>query len=122
MHLRNDAKHLPRLRLRGDDRRRHCVSVRLSPRELRHIRQLATGGARKSLGQTVREIALGAVPVYVPEPNHERWAELARALANVNQLAYHLNCGRIPEDVRPLLAEVFAAVVALRAELRGEKI
>ncbi len=72
-------------------------------------------------GQLLREVALGRRPVVVPEINHARWADHSRTLSNLNQIAFHLNAGRVPEEVRPVLIQLMAEVRALRAELRGQE-
>jgi hypothetical protein len=109
-------------RHKGEARRRHCVSVRLNTAELAKV-QAWTGGAtrRKKLGQVLRDAALGRGAVVVPQVNQTRWEELARTLSNLNQIAYHLNSGRIPEDVRPLLRDLLKEVRDLRAELHGKE-
>lgn len=110
----------PLPRLKGDDRRTHCVSVRLNAFELQKLAAWARGSNRK-LGQVLREIALLKTPPIVPVANQAHWESLARALGNLNQVAYSLNQGLILEDVRPLLSAVLIEVIALRAELRGEE-
>lgn len=109
-------------RYRGAARRLHCVSVRLNAAELAKVQTWTRGAAhRKKLGQVLRDAALGRTTVVVPQVNQTCWEELARTLSNLNQLAYHLNSGRIPEDVRPLLRTLLKEVRDLRAELHGKE-
>ena len=68
----------------------------------------------------LRDAGLNAKVVVVPAINQTRWEDLARALSNLNQFAYHLNTGRLPEDVRPLLQNLLLAIRDLRAELLGK--
>jgi hypothetical protein len=100
--------------------RSHCVSVRLSPTEYARLTAWATN-ERKQRGRLAREIILGAQPRVIPEINHARWEEHARTLSNLNQIAYHLNAGRLPGEIRLLLQSLLGEVHALRAELRGEE-
>lgn len=112
--------HLAQIHARSrTELREHCVSVRLSPGEYRQLSSWAEL-ERKQCGRLAREIILGAQPRMIPEINHARWEDHARTLSNLNQIAYYLNSGRLPGDIRPLLQELLREVHALRAELRGE--
>ena len=112
----------PKARHKGADRRKHCVSVRLNDAELTKVQAwTGAGGHTKKLGQVLRETAFGRTVVVVPKANQAEWEELARALSNLNQLAFHLNSGRLPEDVRPILRELLKEVRDLRADLLGKE-
>lgn len=70
--------------------RHHCVSVRLNDEELAQLDRQRGAMAR---GEWLRCAALDKLPPVVPEPNQQKWAELARHGANLNQIARHLNAG-----------------------------
>jgi len=109
-------------RFKGPARRTHCVSVRLNEVELARVKTWTGGFYRpRKLGQVLRDVALGRAAIVVPEVNRDRWQELARALSNLNQLAFHLNSGRLPEDVRPILRELLKKVRDLRTDLLGKE-
>ncbi len=114
--------HLAKLRARqtGASLRSRCVSLRLSASEHDLLAKWAIA-ERKQLGRLAREILFGARPRLIPEINYARWEDHARTLANLNQLAYHLNAGRIVEDLRPLLQRLLEEVQSFRAELRGQE-
>jgi hypothetical protein len=98
------------------ERRTHCVSVRLSARELA---QLEAARGRMTRGTWLRRAALEGPPRTVPEVNRQAWAQLARVSGNFNQLIAAINGGRadaVPED---LLHELREAVAAVRAGLIG---
>ena len=67
----------------------------------------------------IRKAAMGQRVSTVPMGNAARWASLSRLSANLNQIARHLNSGRVDgidvETVEHLLDEVRA----LRLELLG---
>lgn len=105
----------------GTDRRQQCVSVRLSSAEYARVSAWAIG-ARKKKGQLLREVALRATPALIPENNLVRWTAHAKTLSNLNQLCWHLNAGRLPGEIRPVLATLLGEVRAFRAELRGEEV
>ena len=63
----------------------------------------------------------------MPEPNEEKWRDLARVCANLNQIAYQLNqkeknLDESDGDLRPLLKELLDKVQHLRADLRGNSV
>ena len=75
----------------------------------------------KALGARVRPVAA------VPEVNVQVYEELARTAANINQLAHHLNEGRITGKIRSInvetvheeLRRMYGHVAALRRDLLG---
>ena len=98
------------------EKRTHCVSVRLNDDELDELdlrRNLA--GGRMQRGAYLRAAAFRALPrpAVVPELNRQAWIELARAAANLNQIAAHLNMGQRQEvqDIKDRLAQFRAALI-----------
>lgn len=98
------------------DKRGHCVSVRLNGRELA---QLDAQRGRFQRGEWLRMAALDQLPPTVPAANVKAWAELARLAANLNQAQSSINRGDVAEHQVELLADIRAAVDALRRELVG---
>lgn len=92
--------------------RTRCVSVRLSELELTALDRARGGHAR---GRYLRDTWLDA-PVAPPIPsiNQLAWQELARAAANLNQIAYHLHIGDTPD-----LPHLRADLAAFRCALIG---
>lgn len=72
-----------------------------------------------ALSTFARKSALGQRIASVPQPNAERWAELARLSGNLNQLAKAANEGKRVEVDFVLLMEVADGVRKLRLELLG---
>jgi hypothetical protein len=102
------------------EQRSHCVSVRLSTAELFRV-ELDSKLNRKRKASVLRDAYLKGSPPIVPPANVDLWRELSRALSNLNQVAAHLNAGKLPEDYRPLLADLAQKVHDLRADLVGQK-
>lgn len=100
----------------ADQQRRHPVTCRLTDAEL--VRVDAARGA-VTRGAFLRRAALAAPPRVVPEVNRAAWVELARLSANLNQLARHLNEGRLGALPEWQPDELRAAVDRLRADLIG---
>lgn len=95
--------------------RRRCVSVRLSPQENAELDRRR--GAQQK-GRFIRNLFLGRPePKQIPEINRKAYIELARAAANLNQIARALNRGDqiIMEDLIRELQEF------RRAMLRGRE-
>lgn len=67
-----------------EQRRTHCVSVRLSPAELADLD--AKRGAFQR-GEWLRMAAMDQLPPSIPAINGTAWSELARAAGNLNQIA-----------------------------------
>lgn len=105
-------------RLPVDQRRDHCVSVRVNDDELERIDILRrlTGSQR---GEFLRIAALhpNRLPPQVPALNREAWTELSRAASNLNQLAMKSNFG----DHVPL-AQVRDELAAFRSALLGARL
>lgn len=109
-------------RLRDDEKRDHCVSVRVNESELSRLD--AERGAYKR-GEWVRRSWLKTTPRQAaPEVNRQAWSELARVCSNLNQIAYHANSScslseKDKEKLFPLLDEVKIRVGLLRNDLLG---
>jgi len=89
----------------ADQRRDHCVSVRLNPAELA---KLDAERGKLQRGEAMRAAFLGVTPPPPPAPlNLIAWRELSHAQANLNQLARAVNGGESVE-VREILEEVRA--------------
>lgn len=104
----NRAKRRGRTAL--DDPRTHCVSVRLNDEELAILN--AKRGTMKQ-GEWMRCAALDKLPPIVPEPNIEKWQALARAAANLNQIARSL------KDLKGISDEQFAQVRKVLTDFRA---
>jgi hypothetical protein len=57
----------------------------------------------------------------LPTGNAARWSSLARLSGNLNQIARHLNSGRIDGIDAGIIAALHDEVRALRLELLGAK-
>lgn len=109
-----------------DAAREHRVNLRLNADEYARIKATAS-----TLGLApaayLRRVGLGVVPTpppVVPAVNLEKWAELGRALSNVNQIVRELHRGNVPvvgPDVLPLLRTIRDELHATREALRGRK-
>ncbi len=97
--------------LPDEDLRKHQVGCRLTDAEAEHVDRLR---GEVSRGEWLRRAALGRPPCIVPPLNREAWLTLARAAANLNQIAHALNIG----DELPL-GEVRAMLDAFRRGLIG---
>lgn len=90
--------------------RNHCVSVRLDPEELAELDKLR-GRIRR--GTYLRLCFLGNPPPRIPSINREAWQALARASANLNQIASRVNAGDLQdiEEIREALKEFRMALL-----------
>ena len=112
---RGGGKALPPEQLRT-----HCVSVRLSAAELE---QLDARRGELQRGEWLRVAALDVLPPVIPELNREAWIELARAAANLNQLAFRTNTGATPEIEEAIRAQPdFQAAWTDRIRLEAQKV
>lgn len=103
--------------------RTHCVSVRLTPRELERWRQARDRTGRRELGAWVRAVveqALGRpgipgdVPV-VPLINHAAYGQLVQAANNLNQLTRYAHQNReLPAAILAAVEEIGNAALAVR--------
>ena len=79
-------------KLTDNECRKNCVSVRLNEVELELLNHRR--GALKR-GEWLRMAALDQLPPAIPELNQKAWVELAKAAANLNQIAANLNHGEL---------------------------
>lgn len=99
-----------------NERRNHCVSVRLNKHELD---LLDARRAHFERGEWLRMAAIDQLPCSIPSLNREAWIELARLAANLNQFQAAINSGRARGYPSNFLEEVLAQVKALRRDLLG---
>jgi hypothetical protein len=101
-----------------DDPRIHCISVRLNDEELAILN---SNRANMKKGEWLRCAAVDRLPTVVPEPNKQKWLELAKAANNLNQVARRLNeLMNIDEAqfvlVRKILNEFRSSLLGVRDE------
>jgi hypothetical protein len=113
----NDKYHKRRGRtpLNPPDKRIYTVSARLNAEELALLDSKC--GAMKR-GEWMRCASLDSFRPVVPEPNQEKWAELARSASNLNHIAKHLNANNQALNVKEL-DEVRDALIEFRALIIG---
>ena len=75
-------------KLSDQDRRTHCVSVRLNEVELSRLDARRQGCQR---GEYMRMAFMGKLPNEVPAINKTAWVELSKSAGNLNQIAKKLN-------------------------------
>lgn len=94
-----------------EEKRSHCVSVRLNKSEIAWLDQ---SRGKLQRGEFLRAASMGKLPKTIPTINREHWQELARIGSNINQIAARLNMGHtLPLD------EVREEIMALRMALVG---
>ncbi len=101
------------------ERRTHMLSVYVNAGELAILERRTAAAGIREVGAYVRVAVMAQRPprAVVPAINREAWWSLARATANLNQIAAHLNGGgRFDERGTARLAP---ALDALREEVRG---
>lgn len=102
------------------EKRTHCVSTRVANDELAVL--LADAKARHlKLGALLRETYFDPSRPTVPQVNLAKWQSLEKALGDLQRLAFGLNAGQLPGDVRPVLGEVIEGIHHLRADLAGQR-
>lgn len=94
------------------------VDVYLDAAERAEIHRRAAE-ARLPVSAFIRKSALGQRVATVPAGNAERWSSLGRLTANLNQIAHHLNSGRISGIDADLLERLTVEVRGLRLDLIG---
>jgi len=110
--------------LPDEQRRRHTVSTRFNPAELKELDRLSTSvGLRR--GEYLRLAAFQALPPTIPELNKEAWQELSKAASNLNQIAYQLNKKGVEvdvdiEEVRNILAYFRQILIEVGEGYEGE--
>jgi len=108
----------------AEERREDVIGVRVNAAERALLDDQAVAAGR-DVGTYLREAGLRRRVVgTVPAVNVEAWRELARATANLNQIAAHLNGGgRFDERGTARMAQALdalrAEVTALRLDLLG---
>lgn len=96
----------------ADQRREHCVSVRLNAAELAKLDEQR---GKLQRGEALRASLLGTTPPPAPDRlNLTAWQQLARAQANLNQLARSVNSCDAVE-----INEILNGVRAFRNALIG---
>lgn len=81
-----------RKKLSEHEKRKHQINCRVTDAELKKINSGKPPGVTP--GEWMRKKALDRkLPRTIPELNREAWADLARALGNLNQITKHLNQG-----------------------------
>ena len=95
------------------DPRQHAVTCRLTDAELSRC---DTNRGDLTRGEWLRIAALDALPVVIPAVNRDAYAELARAAANINQLARKANSGEVVDFdlVRAELATFRLALIGAK--------
>jgi hypothetical protein len=97
---------------------RQRLDCYLSPTE----RELVAAKAEEAglaVSAFVREAVLSRRIAQPPTVSAQRWAELARVCANLNQVTRHLNAGTANGVPPEVVARLLAEVQALRRELLG---
>jgi hypothetical protein len=113
----NEERRKRRGRNRVPDPRKHCVSVRLNTSELALLNS-KRGDMDK--GEWLRASGLDRLPLSVPEPNKQKWLELANAANNLNQVVRQLNrSGLLCEGDAAELESIRNTLVEFRAALLG---
>ena len=99
-----------------NERRNHCVSVRLNKHELDLLDARRSNFER---GEWLRMASIDQLPCSIPAVNREAWIELARLAANLNQFQAAINAGRASGYPSDFLEDVLSQVKALRRDLLG---
>ena len=108
-----------RPRKTAGERRTEHIAVYVTRLERDELERRAAVAGIAEVGAYVRRAILAQRPprAVAPTVNRDAWRELARATANLNQIAAHLNDGgRFDERGTARLAQ---ALDALRAEVRA---
>lgn len=97
-----------------EEKRGHCVSVRLNAVELQRLDEQRGHFQR---GEWMRMAALDRLPPAAPPAiNQQSYSELARAAANLNQLSKRANADQVVE-----IKELTEALSAFRISLLGAR-
>jgi len=100
-----------------DEKRIHCVSVRLNDAELATLDQKRRI-SQMQRGEWMRSAALDVLPPVIPETNGKLWTHFAPLSANLNQLMHRLNSNKQDIDAA-VVAAAMSTVEKLRAALIG---
>jgi hypothetical protein len=99
-----------------DLRRRSEIYLTPAEHELARAKAEEAG---LTLSSFVREAVLSRRIAQAPTISAQRWAELARTVANLNQITRHLNSGTANGVPPELITRLMDEVQALRRELLG---
>lgn len=114
---KNKSSRRGRNSLSDDEKRTHCVSVRLNKLELNWLDTHRQKNKKKYLrGEYLRMAGLGKLPKVVPGVNKKTWLELGAVGNNLNQIARLLN-----EGDRVIIDEIVSVLSDLRDPLIGIK-
>lgn len=119
---KNKASRRGRNSLPGDEKRTHCVSVRLNKIELEWLDKQRKNNKKEYLrGEYLRMAALGKLPKVVPGVNKKTWLELGFVGNNLNQIARHLNEGDrvIIDEIVSVLSELRDPLIGIKGDLNG---
>ena len=94
-----------------DEKRNHCVSVRLNPAELDRLDKIR---GRMTRGEAVRLTMFSKMPAAVPSINSDLRSDLGRSLGNLATLAGASRAGEYID-----VTEIKTAIADLRARLTG---
>ena len=100
-----------------NERRCHCVSVRLNTQELD---LLDSRRSKFERGEYLRMAGLDKLPLSIPSINRDAWIELARLAGNLNQFQAAINQGKATGYPKDFLEKVISQVKALRRDLLGK--
>jgi len=104
--------------LPSDEKRVHCVSVRLNDQELKTL-DTNRKVSRMQRGEWMRNAALDVLPPVIPSCNSELWTRLAPVSANLNQLMHRLNAAGSGDMDAAVVAAAVKTVEQLRSVLIG---
>lgn len=106
------------VKLKPEEALRRPIKIFLSDDERSSIESKAHSSGL-ALSSFIRRVALGAKVSTIPQPNAEKWQDLARLAGNLNQLARAANSYAAVEVDSTLLMEVAVLVRSLRQDLIG---
>lgn len=98
--------------------RTHTVSVRLNAAELAALDR-DRAPVHMQRGEYLRAASRGELPKTIPAINREAWANLARAVGNLNQYQAAINEGRATGYPAKTIEDLRDRVQNLRSELIG---
>ena len=104
--------------LKRSNELRQRIDLYLSPAE-RDLADARAGEAGLSLSAFVRETLFARRISQAPTVSAQRWGELARVCANLNQLARHLNAGTASGVPPEMITKLHEEIQAVRRELLG---
>ncbi len=117
---KNKSSRRGRNSLSDDEKRTHCVSVRLNKLELNWLDTHRQKNKKKYLrGEYLRMSSLGNLPRVIPEINKNVWLELGAIGNNLNQIAKKLNKGHRSQGA--LIEKFVVELNSLRNEVIGLK-